>query len=128
VTAVQLDLFGQITAHLTGAEQQQADWHAWLQNELGQWRCPACGDREESAGDLYDLHGWQTELEVIGHPYFYAWPGRYAEGGYSGNGGRCKKLRLEWLAQRYGDATYRTRIEPDKSSAPAGTIESRGNE
>jgi hypothetical protein len=104
VSTVQLDLFGQIESDLTSAERQQADWTAWLQDDRGRWCCPACGDREASAEDLRTTHGWHADLAEVGHPYCYAWPGQYAEGGYSGNGGRCMKLRLEWLDDHYRTA------------------------
>lgn len=103
MTAVQLDLFTLLDELRSPAERQQADWVAWLQDDRGRWRCPACGELERSAGDLHDRHGWQVEIEVIGHPYPYPWPGKYAEGGYSGNGGRCMVLRRAWLVDHYGE-------------------------
>lgn len=101
---IQLDLFGQIDSDLSSAERQQADWTAWLQDDHGRWCCPACGDHVATPEALSAEHGWTADLAEIGHPYFYSWPGHYAEGGYSGNGGRCKRLRLEWLDDRYKPA------------------------
>lgn len=98
---IQLDLFGMVEDTLTSVERQQADWIAWLQDDRGRWCCPACGAREATPEDLRAEHGWTVDLAKIGHPYFYAWPGHYAEGGYSGNGGRCKKLRMDWLDNHY---------------------------
>ncbi|WP_328522865.1 hypothetical protein [Kribbella sp. NBC_00359] len=103
MSGVQLDLFGQVADYLDAAERQQDDWRTWLQDESGRWACPACGDVESTAEELHVRHGFRAELSATGHPYHYAWPGRYAEGGYSGNGGRCKKLRTKWLQQHYGE-------------------------
>ena len=100
MTDVQLSLFD--VDAMNEADRQQADWTQWLQDDRGRWCCPACGDVEASSDDLHARHGWQTDLSVAGHPYAVNWPGRYEEGGYSGNGGRCAKLRLAWLVEHYG--------------------------
>lgn len=100
-TAVQLDLFDFLAADLDPAERQQADWEAWLQDAAGHWQCPACGDHEPTPQAMHDLHGWTIDLTAIGHPFFYSWPGRYEEGGHIGNGGRCRKLRMEWLRAKH---------------------------
>lgn len=90
-----------LAVQMTPAQRQQADWLAWLQDDRGRWRCPACGDLVATAEELRTAHGWTVNLSEAGHPYHYSWPGKYAEGGYSGNGGRCKKLRAEWLEDHY---------------------------
>lgn len=100
MTDAQPSLFD--VAAMDEAERQQADWMKWLQDDRGRWCCPACGAVEESADELHRRHGWQTDLSEIGHPYAVSWPGRYEEGGYIGQGGRCNVLRHEWLVQHYG--------------------------
>lgn len=86
---------------MTREQRQQRDWTAWLQDSAGQWWCPACGDPEPSPETLHVRHGWQPDLSKSGHPYPYSWPGAYEEGGVIGNGGRCRKLRAEWIDQHY---------------------------
>lgn len=93
----QMSLLDLLDAELDPAERQQRDWTAWLQNAAGEWCCPACGGVEPTREALKVEHGWNTDLTTTGHPWFYSWPGRYEEHG-SGNGGRCAKLRVQWLA------------------------------